>query len=106
MPFNVPKPTPQERAKIRAVTGCDDSTIRNVFAVLRDEPSTRKPSEVSTNRVLNGAREIGLDVPPQRSASTCRRRSSRTSPSCTRSARLPSPRELPDPDPQKANAPR
>jgi hypothetical protein len=86
MPFKVPKPTPQERAKIRAVTGCDDSTIRNVFAVLRDEPSTRKPSEVSTNRVLNGAREIGLDVPPQKLANVTQLRPQREAPEPPRAA--------------------
>ncbi len=68
--WTVRQPTPYERAQIRAVTGCDDSTIRNVFDKIAGKPVKREPADVSFVRVIDGGKRVGLIVPDTALAET------------------------------------
>ena len=56
-------PTAHERARISVLTRCNDKTIKAVFDDLNGVPVKHKLRDASRERVLSGAREIGLLIP-------------------------------------------
>lgn len=61
--WTIQSPSAIQRAQIRGITGCDDSTIKNVFAKLEGKEPVREPSEASVMRVVDGGKRLGLIVP-------------------------------------------